>query len=410
MRADKLQNVKAAIEAFKAGSLVMVADDEARENEGDLICAARFATPQNVNFMATNARGLICAPVSKAQADRLGLYPMAAQNQDNHGTAFTISVDHTSTKTGISAFERSTTAQALADPSSTPDAFRRPGHLFPLVAREKGVFQRAGHTEATVDFCRLAGLEEAGLCCEVMSADGSMARRPELEQLARKWGMPLVSVADLVEYRKSTEKFVERVAQAKLPTEWGVFTIYGFVDMITGLPHEALVMGDVANGESVLCRVHSECLTGDAFGSLKCDCGKQLAAAMKKIGEAGRGVLVYLSQEGRGIGILNKIKAYNLQDAGLDTVDANLALGLPEDARDYHCGIWILKDLGVSKIQLMTNNPQKIDALSCKENGIEITERIPLEIPAQKYDEFYLRTKARRMGHLLSSFTIGDIE
>ncbi len=403
MKAEKFALIEKALQDLRGGKIIMVTDDESRENEGDLICAARFATGENINFMARNACGLICMPVSSEIAKKFNFYPMTFQNQDNHETAFTVSVDHVSTTTGISAFERSTTAIALVNPETRSEDFRRPGHMFPLVAKDKGIFERQGHTEATVDLCRLAGLEPAGLCCEIMSADGHMARRPELEEKAKEWNLTLITIADLIEYRKSTEKFIERVAEANLPTKYGDFRLYGFLDTITGEHHEALVMGNVSDGKSVLCRVHSECLTGDTFGSRKCDCGEQFDLAMKKISHEGRGVLVYLSQEGRGIGILNKIKAYSLQDKGMDTVDANLALGLPEDARDYSCGIQILKNLGVSKLRLMTNNPQKIDAMNCKENGIEIEERIPLEIPVQKYDEFYLRTKAKRMGHLLSN-------
>lgn len=403
MNAEKFQLVEKAIEDLKNGKLVMVTDDESRENEGDLICAAQYASGNLVNFMARNACGLICMPVSQEIAARLNLYPMVSQNQDNHETAFTVSVDHVSVSTGISAFERSRTAAALADPHSCAQDFRRPGHMFPLIAKEKGVFERQGHTEATVDLCRLAGLAPCGLCCEILSADGTMARRSELEQKANEWNITLITIADLIAYRRATEPFVQRVAEAHLPTKYGDFTLYGFLDTVTGEHHEALVAGDISGGKSVLCRVHSECLTGDTFGSLKCDCGEQLDAALKKISAEGSGVLVYLSQEGRGIGLLNKIKAYSLQDKGLDTVDANLALGLPEDARDYSCGIQILKNLGVSRIRLMTNNPHKIDALGCKECGIEITERIPLEVPVQKHDAFYLQTKAVRMGHLLAN-------
>lgn len=429
MNEAKRALIERAIDDVRRGRMIMVTDDERRENEGDLICAAQGVSAQNVNFMAREACGLLCMPVSREIAARLELRPMVACNEDNHETAFTVSCDHVSTSTGISAYERTVTARAVADGASVPADFRRPGHMFPLIAKRHGVFERAGHTEATVDICRLAGLEQAGLCCEIMSADGHMARRPELEQRAREWGITLITIRDLIEYRKATETFVERVAEATLPTKYGTFRLYGFLDTITGEHHEALVMGDVRAavapdaGEAaeardgsaagtqaagaadaargVLCRVHSECLTGDTFGSLKCDCGEQLHAALRKIAEEGRGVLVYLSQEGRGIGILNKIKAYSLQEGGLDTVDANLALGLPADARDYYCGIQILKNLGVSRIRLMTNNPDKIDALNCKENGIEITERVPLEIPPQKYDRAYLRTKATRMGHLL---------
>ncbi|MCI5523225.1 MAG: bifunctional 3,4-dihydroxy-2-butanone-4-phosphate synthase/GTP cyclohydrolase II [Spirochaetia bacterium] len=398
----KFSPISEALEDLRQGKIIMVVDDEDRENEGDLIVAAKYATPENVNFIAKYARGLICMPVSEEIAAKFNFAPMTATNTDNHETAFTVSVDHISTSTGISAYDRSATAIALTDDSTTAESFRRPGHMFPLIAKRNGVFERNGHTEATVDLCRLAGLEEAGLCCEIMSDDGHMARLPELVQLAEKWNMKLVSIADLITYRKSHEKIVERIACANLPTKYGQFKIYGYKDLVTGVEHAALVLGDVSNGEPVLGRVHSECLTGDAFGSLKCDCGDQFAAAMSQIEKEGRGVLVYLRQEGRGIGLLNKIRAYALQDEGLDTVDANLALGLPEDARDYNCGVQILRDLGISKLKLMTNNPQKVYGLNKEECGLEITERIPIEMPVRKQDEFYLKTKAVRMGHILN--------
>ena len=397
---DKIED---ALADLRAGKIIMVTDDENRENEGDLICAAEAATGENINFMACNAKGLICTPISEEIAERFELFPMVAKNTDNHETAFTVSIDHVSTSTGISAFDRSATAIALTKDDTKPSDFRRPGHMFPLIAVKNGVFARQGHTEATVDLCRLAGLKEAGLCCEIMSADGHMARLPELDKLRKEWGMTLISIADLIAYRKKHEIFMERSAVANLPTKYGMFKLYGFHNKITDEHHEALVMGDVANGESVLCRVHSECLTGDTFGSLKCDCGQQLEAALKMIAKEGRGVLVYLSQEGRGIGILNKIKAYALQDEGMDTVDANLALGLPEDARDYNCGIQILKDLGVKKLRLMTNNPQKIYGLGDKDVGLEIVERVPLQMEANAVDKKYLETKAIRMGHILNN-------
>lgn len=403
MEYNPFGSIEQALEDLAAGKMIIVTDDEDRENEGDIIVSCKFASPQTVNFIAKNACGLICMPVSKKVAQRLNFDPMTANNTDNHCTAFTISVDHVSNSTGISAFDRSATAMAVTKDDTLPSDFRRPGHMFPLIAKEHGVLERAGHTEATVDLCRLAGLTEAGLCCEIMSQDGSMARLPELCELAKKWGMTIVSIKQLIAYRKSHEKIIEMVAKSNLPTKYGMFELYGFKDLVTGEHHEALVMGDIADGDPVLCRVHSECLTGDTFGSLKCDCGQQLDLALKKISEEGRGVLVYLTQEGRGIGILNKIKAYALQDKGMDTVDANLALGLPEDARDYNVGIQILRDLGVSKIKLMTNNPKKIYGLGDKNCGLEITERIPLQIQAQKFDSFYLETKMKRMGHLLNN-------
>ena len=403
MECNPFGSIEQALEDLAAGKMIIVTDDEDRENEGDIIVSCKFASPQTVNFIAKNACGLICMPVSKKVAQKLNFDPMTANNTDNHCTAFTISVDHVSNSTGISAFDRSATAMAVTKDDTLPSDFRRPGHMFPLIAKEHGILERAGHTEATVDLCRLAGLPEAGLCCEIMSQDGSMARLPELCELAKKWGMTIVSIKQLIAYRKSHEKIIEMVAKSNLPTKYGMFELYGFKDLVTGEHHEALVMGDIADGDPVLCRVHSECLTGDTFGSLKCDCGQQLDLALKKISEEGRGVLVYLTQEGRGIGILNKIKAYALQDKGMDTVDANLALGLPEDARDYNVGIQILRDLGVSKIKLMTNNPKKIYGLGDKNCGLEITERIPLQIQAQKFDSFYLETKMKRMGHLLNN-------
>lgn len=397
----KFDAIEQALSDLRDGKLIMVTDDENRENEGDLICAAEFATPENVNFMAVHAKGLICMPVSIEIAHNLNLPPMVGENTDNHETAFTVSIDHVSTSTGISAFDRSATALALANPESKPSDFRRPGHMFPLIAKPRGVFERQGHTEATVDLCRLAGLKHAGLCCEIMSADGHMARLPELLKMKEEWGLHLVSIEQLIKYRKAHEKIVERVAEANLPTRYGKFRIFGFKDLTNGAEHAALVLGDISKEESVLCRVHSECLTGDTFGSLKCDCGEQFDAAMKKIAQNGSGVLVYLRQEGRGIGLLNKIRAYSLQDGGMDTVDANLALGFPEDARDYSCGIQILKDLGVSKIRLMTNNPDKVSKINCKEAGLEIIERVELAVPPRKEDFNYLKTKAARMGHLL---------
>ena len=399
----KFDLIEDALEDLKNGKMIMVVDDEDRENEGDLICAAEFATPQIVNFMASNAKGLICTPVSEDIAMRLNLAPMTHINTDNHCTAFTESVDHVDTTTGISAFERSLTMMRIAEEDAKPQEFRRPGHCFPLVAVPGGTLQRNGHTEATVDLCRLAGLKEAGLCCEIMAEDGHMARLPELTVLAKKWGLRLITIADLITYRKLHDKIMECSAQANLPTRYGDFKIFAFENKVTGANHEALVMGDVGDGKDILCRVHSECLTGDAFGSIKCDCGPQFDAAMKKIAQEGRGVLVYMRQEGRGIGIVNKIKAYALQDKGLDTVDANLELGLPEDARDYYEGIQILRLLGIHSMRLMTNNPKKLYGLDAPGAGVTISERVPLEIEPVKQDEFYLHTKRIRMGHLLNN-------
>ncbi len=400
--ATGLNTIEEALEDLRAGKMIMVTDAEDRENEGDLICAARYATPEVLNFMASRAKGLICMPMSAQIAKKLGFSQMVSDNTDNHETAFTVSIDHVNTSTGISAFDRSLTAMAVVKADAKPQDFRRPGHMFPLVAKEGGVFVRTGHTEATVDFCRLAGLEEAGLCCEIMSSDGHMARLTELKQMAKDWNLKLVSIEQLIKYRKTHEQIVEKVAEANLPTKYGNFKMIGFLDKITGAEHAALVMGNVSGTEeSILCRVHSECLTGDTFGSLKCDCGDQFAAAMTKIAQEGRGVLLYLRQEGRGIGLLNKIKAYALQDRGMDTVDANLALGLPADARDYNCGIQMLKILGIKKIKLLTNNPDKIKQINDSDSGIEITERLPLAVPTRPQDIQYLTTKRVRMGHFL---------
>ncbi len=397
----EFSTIEHALDELRAGKIILCTDDPDRENEGDLICAAEFATPEILNFMASKAKGLICMPMSRQIAKNLGFGQMVADNTDNHETAFTVSIDHIKTSTGISAFDRSVTAMAVADKTSKPEDFRRPGHMFPLVAKEGGVFERTGHTEATVDFCRLAGLTQAGLCCEIMSEDGHMSRLSELKKMAAEWNLKLVTIEQLIKYRKTHEKIVEKVAEAKLPTKWGNFKLVGFLDKITGAEHAALIMGNVNGEDSILCRVHSECLTGDTFGSLKCDCGDQFSAAMTKIAEEGRGVLLYLRQEGRGIGLLNKIKAYALQDRGMDTVDANLALGLPADARDYNCGIQMLKELGIKKIRLLTNNPDKINQINGADTGIEITERIPLAVPTRPQDIQYLTTKRVRMGHFL---------
>ena len=397
-----LDSVEKAIADVAAGKLVLVVDDENRENEGDLVCAAKFATPEAVNFMATHAKGLICMPASADVCRRLDLPQMVSSNTDNHQTAFTVSIDHVSTTTGISAVERSATALAVADPASRPEDFRRPGHMFPLEAREGGVLKRTGHTEATVDLCRLAGLEPVGLCCEIMRDDGTMMRMEELAAFAKKHGLSMVSVADIVSYRLTTkrESLVERVTSAKLPTKYGNFTIHGFVNRLNGEHHIALSMGDVADGRPVLCRIHSECLTGDALGSARCDCGEQYAAAMRAIAAEGRGLLVYMRQEGRGIGLINKIRAYALQDEGYDTYDANIKLGFPADLRDYGIGAQIIVSLGVGKLRLMTNNPKKITGL--KGFGLEVTEVVPIEMEANDYNRRYLRTKRDRFGHILS--------
>ena len=396
----KFNTVDEALEALRRGELILVTDDPDRENEGDLICAAQFATTANVNFMATHGKGLICMPMSAQYVEKLRIPQMVRQNTDNHETAFTVSIDHVSTTTGISASERSVTALACVADDIRPEDFRRPGHMFPLLARKNGVLERAGHTEATVDLCRLAGLKACGLCCEVMREDGTMMRTPELMELARTWGLVFITIRDLQEYRKCHEKLVDRVAVTKLPTKFGNFTAYGYVNRLNGEHHVALVKGEIGNGRDVLCRVHSECLTGDTFGSLRCDCGQQLAAAMTQIEQEGRGILLYMRQEGRGIGLINKLRAYELQDQGMDTLEANLALGFAGDQREYYIGSQILRDLGVRSMRLLTNNPDKVYQLS--EFGLEITRRVPIQMEANPYDLKYLRTKQRRMGHILN--------
>ena len=391
--------VEDCIDALKRGEIILVTDDADRENEGDCICAAEFATRENVNFMATYARGLICMPMSRDWCRRLDLPQMVAHNTDNHQTAFTVSIDAVSTTTGISAEERSMTALACVRDGAKPSDFRRPGHMFPLEARAGGVLRRAGHTEATVDLCRLAGLKEVGLCCEVMKDDGTMARLDDISAFSKRHGLRMMTIADLIAYRRKVDKLVEKVEEVDLPTEHGHFRLSMYKSRVTGLEHLALVKGRVDDGAPALVRVHSECFTGDVLGSERCDCGPQLHAAMEMVEREGRGAVVYMRQEGRGIGLENKLHAYRKQEEGLDTVEANVALGFAPDLRDYGEGAQILEDLGIRKLRLMTNNPCKIAGL--EGYGLEIVERVPIVIPANAHDKRYLDTKREKMGHII---------
>ena len=396
---QKFNTIEEAVEDLRQGKVIVVVDDPDRENEGDVVCAAKYATAENVNFMASYAKGLICMPMSRELTKKLALSQMVTDNTDNHCTAFTVSIDHVSTGTGISAAERSVTAVKCTCPDARPEDFRRPGHMFPLEARPGGVLERKGHTEATVDLMKIAGLGECGLCCEIMNDDGTMMRTSGLLEFARIHRLKIITVESIVRYRMHTEKWMERVTDVPLPTRYGTFRMLGYVNRINGEHHVALVKGDVSSDEPVLCRIHSECLTGDVFGSMRCDCGEQLAEALRRIEKAGRGVLVYLRQEGRGIGLINKLKAYELQEKGMDTVEANIALGFPADLREYDTGGAILADLGVRKLVLMTNNPLKIEGLD--HYGIDVAGRDPIEMTCNEKNRMYMYTKYKKMGHML---------
>ncbi len=390
-----------AIEDIKQGKMVIVVDDERRENEGDLIMAASKVSAAAINFMAKNAGGLICMPITGKRLKQLEIGMMVAENTDIHKTAFTVSIDAATSTTGISAEERARSIKKVLDMDAKPTDFNRPGHVFPLEYRKGGVLIRAGHTEAAVDLAKLAGLFPAGVICEIMNEDGSMARVPDLIEYKKKFGLKLITIAGLIEFRRQSETLVEKVSEAELPTKYGKFKAHGYQNKITGEHHIALTMGDVSDEKPVLARVHSECLTGDVFGSKRCDCGEQLDEAMRKIAEEGRGILLYMRQEGRGIGLLNKLKAYHLQDEGMDTVEANHALGFPADMRNYGIGAEILADLGAKQLRLMTNNPKKISGISGF--GLKVIERVPLMINHNEVNQFYLETKVRKMGHILTN-------
>ena len=397
-----MTNIERAIEAIRNNELIIVTDDESRENEGDFICAGENVTGEMVNIMAKYGRGLICTPMSEDVANNLDIPLMVVNNTDNHETAFTISVDHVNTSTGISAYERAETVRELVNPNSKPRDFRRPGHVFPLIAKKGGVLERDGHTEATVDLMKLAGKKEIGLCCEIMADDGHMMRGKDLVKLANKLGLVMTSVEEIQNYIKENKSFeLEMTNPVKLPSDYGEFTAIGFIDPENGKEHIALTKGDIS-GENILTRIHSECLTGDVLGSKRCDCGNQLHKALKDIEKNGSGVLLYMRQEGRGIGLFNKLKAYELQENGFDTVDANRKLGFPDDMRDYKVAAEILKKLGVNSVRLMTNNPDKVDQV--EKYGIKVSEREPIEIKSNEIDEYYLKTKVYRMGHKLNEF------